>query len=142
MVPREREPAFKRRLTWFWGAYFVALMPTLYLGGWIHLLALVVVATIIYYIVLWTFMRQLPVADRIPALNRRAAIERTSTATGRPFLWASLIASLLFVVAGVWFITMGEGSVGWMAVGFFGLAALSIGVQLRAAYRASKAPRN
>ena len=142
-VARQHEAALKRTLTWFWGVYFVVLMAALLIGGWLVPLVVALIATAAHYAVLWMFMRPLPRADRIPTINRRAAFKRTSVATGRPFLWASLIASLLFVVLGLLLVGFGDGRIGWLSVVVFGLAAISSAVQLRAAYRGdSKAPHN
>lgn len=108
VVSAEQEAVLKRRLTWFWGVYFVILMATVLLGGLSGLLALVVVATVAHSLLIWGFMRRLPRTDQIPAISRRAALQRTSVATGRPLLWATLIGSLLFVVAGTWLVTLGQ----------------------------------
>ena len=143
VVSAEQETVLKRRLTWFWGVYFLILMATVLLGGLGGLLALLVIATAAHSLLIWGFIRRLPRTDQVPPINRRAALQRTSVATGRPLLWATLIGSLLFVVAGTWLITLGQRSVGWISVVFFGLATISSAVQLRAAYRgSSKAPRN
>ena len=146
LVAREQERALKRRLTWFWGVYFVLLIGVLSVQGWQAwrpLLALALLGTVGQYAVLWIFMRSLPRTDRIPPRNRRAAFERTSAATGRPLLWASLIISLLFVLTGILVLAFTGDRTGWFPVVVFGLAAVSSTVQLRATYRGnSKAPHN
>jgi hypothetical protein len=132
VVPAEREAELPHFLRRAYTALFVLLVPAvIWLGWWALLLSPAWTALIVARY--WAFARTLaPLAGAPPPVSRRALFQAQARATGRGYLWFSLVVSVLFVATGLWMYWRGERTITtYLGVGFFTLTAVMNIVQLR-----------
>jgi hypothetical protein len=131
-VPPEREAELPRFLRRVYMSLFVLIVPAgIWLGWWILLLA--PLCTVVIYLKYWAFARTLvPLDSAPPQASRRALFQAHARATGRGFIWASLVASLFFVASSIWMYWKGDRSTTtYVVLGFFTVTAIVNLLQLR-----------
>ena len=133
LVPLEREAHLTRFLRAYYAIMFALIPIATYMFQWRALLLLPLLLGAVY-LKFWHFTRGLPVADSAPAVDRGELLRQHARATGKPVLWFSLVASLLFVSVGLWLLLRGERSgTTYFTIAFFGLCAAVNAVQIRKA---------
>jgi hypothetical protein len=132
VLPATREAHLRRFFKFYYGAFLALIVISLNMIPASYCFAFLVPLAIVgAYLKYWHFARTLTVTTAVPADSRREQQRRMVGAIGRPALLFTLIGSLGFVAAGLWFIRLGQLTTGLTTCTFFGLCALSATWQLR-----------
>lgn len=133
LVSPEREAHLTKFLRAYCLVTFALLLVATYMFQWRAMLLLPLLLGAIY-LKFWHFTRGLAIADSAPPIDRGELFRQHARATGRPVLWFSLVASLLFVAVGTWLFLAGDRSgTTYSTIVFFGLCAAVNVVQIRKA---------